>query len=59
MKKKKKALKKQNGDIEQPIVTAMTNKVTRARDETSHNEEFIQKLKRRNQLQQWIAWKQK
>ena len=57
MKKKKKALKKQKADIEQPIVTATTKKSKRATDETSHNDEFIQKLKRRKQPQKWIAWK--
>ena len=57
--KEKESIEKQNADIEQPTVTATTNKSKRARDETSHNKEFIQKLKRRNQLQKWIAWKQK
>ena len=44
---------------EQPIVTATSKKGKRARDETSHNEECIQKLKRRKQPQKWISWKNK
>ena len=38
-------------DIEQPNITATSKKSKRARDETSHNEKCIQKLKRRKQRQ--------
>ena len=55
--KEKESIEKQKVDIKQPIVTATTKKSKRARDETSHNDEFIQKLKRRKQPQKWIAWK--
>ena len=55
--KEKESIEKQEADIEQPIVTATTKKSKRARDETSYNEEFIQKLKRRKQPQKWISWK--
>ena len=43
--KEKESIEKQKADIEQPIVTATSKKSKRARDETSHNEECIQKLK--------------
>ena len=44
---------------EQPIVTATSKNSKRARDETSHIEECIQKLKRRKQPQKWIFWENK
>ena len=57
--KEKESIEKQKADIDQPIVTATSKKSKRAKDETSHNEECITKLKRRKQPQKWIAWKNK
>ena len=47
------SIEKQKADIEQPIVKATSKKNKRTRDETSHNEECIQKLKKTKKL---IAW---
>ena len=57
--KAKESIEKQKADIEQPNATATSKKSKRASDETSHNEEYIQKLKRRKQPHKWIAWKNK
>ena len=57
--KEKESIEKQKADIEQHIVTATSKKSKRVRDETSHNEECIQKLKRRKQPLKWIAWRNK
>ena len=57
--KEKESIETQKIGPEQPIVTATSKKSKRARDETSHIEECIQKLKRRKQPQKWISWKNK
>ena len=56
--KEKESIEKQKADIEQSIVTATSKKSKRARDETSHNEECIQKLKSRNNHRNGLPGKQ-
>ena len=57
MKKENESIETQKIGPELPIVTATSKKSKRARDETSHVEKCIQKLKRRKQPQKWIFWK--
>ena len=45
-KKDKRKHWKQKADMEQPNVTATSKKTKRARDETSQNEEWIEKIER-------------
>ena len=49
--KEKESIEKHKSDIELPIVTATSKKSKRARNQTSHNDECVQKLKRRKQTQ--------